>query len=191
MSYETFRRPALGALVLLSAFALPFFVPAYARDWKPTPAKQAVDYSIIVDARPGGELVQILWFVPQFIDVGGTNSPEASKLLDEYIFIAVVRGKMGIGGNVVFDENATIKARDGNGTALKLLQGDDIPPTAAGVVTTAGGVIRQMLGPLGEGMHFFVFENGGVHTCKKGQLVVSYAGEDYTYDTPFPGCTAQ
>jgi hypothetical protein len=47
--------------------------------------------------------------------------------------------------------------------------------------------MRQTIGQMGQGMHFFAFE-GGVHACEKGQLSIPFAGETYIYDTPIPGC---
>ncbi len=51
-------------------------------------------------------------------------------------------------------------------------------------------VLRQSLGAYGKGLKVFVFDKGDVDSCQKGQLSVQLAGENYTWETPFPGCSS-
>ncbi len=162
-------------------------VPADARPWKPTPASLAEDYAIISDTRSDNDLVMVFWLVPQMYP----TLPQAQALLDKYIVVAVIHAHRGALGGAVFDTVDTLEAKDGNGKPLKLLTGADLPPDVAQSVTAFGGVMQQLLGPMGQGMSFFVFNKGSVHACEKGQLVIPYAGETYTYDTPIPGCPAK
>lgn len=163
-----------------------FFIssPADARPWKPTPQALAQDYAIIYDTRSANELVMVFWLVPQMYP----DIPAAQKLFDNYVVVAALHGHAGPGGNLVFDYIDKLEAKDGNGKPLKLLAGADLPLDATQAVTAMGGVMKQTLGALGQGMSFFVFEKGSMQACGKGQLVIPYAGETYTYDTPIPGC---
>jgi hypothetical protein len=56
------------------------------------------------------------------------------------------------------------------------------------MITGMEAVFRQSLGAMGSGMKTFLFNGEGIDSCKKGQLAVQFAGETYTWDTPFPGC---
>lgn len=182
------RRGFRAALVVFSALACVLFAssPAGARPWKTTPQGLAQDYAQILDIRDQGEVVMVVWMSPPMLGA----PPQAQQLLDKYIVIGVVHGRMGPGGSMLFDVIDTLEAKDGNGTALKLLEGDKQPDDISQFVLAMGGTMKQAIGAMGQGMRFFVFENGGVHSCAKGKLAIPYAGEVYTYDTPIPGCPA-
>jgi hypothetical protein len=38
-------------------------------------------------------------------------------------------------------------------------------------------------------MEFFTFDAGRAHACAKGAISIPLAGETYTWETPFPGCS--
>lgn len=162
-------------------------LPAAARPWKPTPQALAVDYAEIIHQRGSRDLVMVIWLVPQML---GVASEETRELLDKFALIGVVHGHMLVGGTMSYDSIGELQAADADGNALAPLAGDNIPPTAQGAVTTLQGVMKKMIGPMGEGIHWFVFEAGAVHSCEKGGLAIAYDGETYTYDTPIPGCPA-
>ena len=159
-------------------------VPAGARQWKPTPQTLAQDYSSIVDNRGKGDIVMLKWFVPPVVP----DPRNAPSVLDRYVIIAVAHSHMEPGGIQTFDPIDSLQVNDGKGMPLKLLTGDEIPPAVAGYLVTMEGSMRQSMGALGQGMHFFAFDGVGVHACGKGQLAIPYDGRTYTYDTPIPGC---
>ncbi len=77
------------------------------------------------------------------------------------------------------------------GNALKQIADSDLPPVMTNMLASVEGMLHQALGPMGEGIHWLVFDSGGtVRSCAKGGLSVQYAGETYTYQTPIPGCPA-
>jgi hypothetical protein len=117
-----------------------------------------------------------------------SDSPEAQQVLDKYVVVGVVHANAGVNGRVSFDPIDTLQARDGNGSPLTLLIGDNVPPTVAGLLSGVEATVRQALGAMGQGMHWFVFDGGAVHSCVTGGLSIPVAGETYTYETPIPGC---
>ena len=76
------------------------------------------------------------------------DSP-ARTLLEHYVILGVARGHMSPAGTASFDTVDTLKASDSGGTPLRLLTGDDIPPTLNGTVSTLTSVFSKMLGPFG------------------------------------------
>jgi hypothetical protein len=182
------RKQFRAALIVFSALlcVLSASSPAGARPWKTTPQGLAQDYAEIVDARGQGEIVVLFWFVPQMV----AESPAAQAFLDKYIVIGVVHARPGPGGSMLFDAIDTLQASDAGGKPLTLLEGDKLPSDVSAFVAAMGGTMKQALGAMGQGMHLFVFDNGGVHDCGKGGIAIPYAGEVYTYDTPIPGCPA-
>ncbi|HML11409.1 MAG TPA: hypothetical protein VK432_11165 [Stellaceae bacterium] len=177
-----FAIAAFVALLCLLCAAAPD--PAQSRPWKPTPAALAQDYTQIIDNRSGKELVLVWWLVPQLIP----NSSAAAELLDKYVVVGIIHGHVDVGGTLSFDKIDSLQAMDGNSTPLKALIGDNIPPAVQGALTAVEGVLRQALGPTGQGIAWFVFEGGAVHACQKGGLSIPFEGETYTYETPIPGC---
>lgn len=192
-AFDVHRRPRARmsvALIFVAAAASCLGASTWARPWKPTPAALAQNYTIILDNRgkhdPSGELemVLLLWFVPQL----SPESPPTQALLDKYVFIGISHAYIPVGGNMRYEAIDALEARDGDDKPLTLLTGNQLPPAMVGLRATADAFFRQSLGPMGQGVHWFVFDGGAVHACGKGRLSVPFAGETYTYDTPIPGC---
>ena len=80
-----------------------------------------------------------------------------------------------------------MKLSDGAGNVLKEVSPDVIPPALVGMIATQEATVRQTTQGKGK-IYWSVWEAGPVNACQRGKLVVSYDGEDYSYDTPVPGC---
>lgn len=155
-----------------------------ARTWKPDDASQARDYAIINHTAADHKQIRMLFWIPPVM----VPSPAAKDLLDKYLLLGVAQARINPTGTFTFDTIETIRPTDGTDTPLKLLGGDDIPPTVAGAVATMTSVFGQSLGAFGKGFHWFVFEPGAVHACEPGMLKIPFEDEVYTYETPIPGC---
>jgi len=167
-------------------FAMTFCGPADARHWLQTPIKLAQDYAQIIDTHPNGEAVFIQWYAaPAFPAVNERG------MLDEYVILAVVHGRLGDAGEaVVVDPISTLTVIDAAGKVLEQLPDDSLPPDVASFAASMKQTAMLSLGQLGGGMKAFVFKAGSVRACKPGKVSIPLAGQVYTYDTPFPGCTA-
>ena len=177
-----------AALIVFSALTCGLYAssPAGARPWKTTPQGMAQDYAQILDVRGQGEIVVIFWMVPQIVG----EVPAAHAILEKYVVIGVVHSRLGPAGSMLFDAIDPLQVKDTGGKPLTLLEGDKLPADVSAFVTAMGGTMKQALGAMGQGMHIFVYDSGGVHACTKGGLSIPYAGEVYTYSTPIPGCPA-
>jgi hypothetical protein len=178
------RVPGLRWLCLALLCCLGALSPASARPWKPTPTALAQDYLLIVDQRSDRDIAMVLWLAAPMV----ANSREVAEILDKYAVVGVLHAHFASDGTAKFDDFDSLHAQDGEGRSLKLLRGDAVPPIVAGVVSTVGAAMQQTLGPMGHGLHWFIFAGGAVHACGKGQLAVLFAGETYTYKSPVPGC---
>lgn len=174
----------LGWAAALAVSAVLSVTAADARPWKPSPSAQALDYLQIQHMRPGGEVVVLFWIAPPMIE----GQPAAAELLGKYVVLAVVHARPSRSGVIRFDDVPAVKAFDGNGKELHRYTDDDMPSDVAMGVHALSGIMKQSLGAMGEGMKFFVYDSEGVDACKAGKLVVPYADETYTFDTPVPGC---
>ena len=178
---QQFKILFLGAILLGNLSA------ASARPWKPTAMQLAGDYATISHSRSNTENVQIRWWAPPTAMPG---TPFA-EMLEKYVVISIVHFHINPpGGTMSFDSIDTLEARDSTDQPLRLLPRSELPPITIGILSAVEAGFRQSIGRLGEGTKFFVFGAGAVHACEKGMLSVPYAGETYTWETPFPGCPA-
>lgn len=180
------KRPFLIA-TLAAAISFGECPSAVSRVWKALPDAIARDYARIEDAR-GGETVILMWFAPPTVKA---DAPTLALIqtLQKYTVIVAAHARIEkLSGAVTFEEINTLEARDATGKPLTLLARENLPPTAAGLLTALETVLRQSLGAMGKGTKMFVFNAENVDACKEGELSVPLAGETYTWKTPFPGC---
>jgi hypothetical protein len=173
-------RRAAAPLIFVVALAA-FSTICAARPWKPTPEALALEYSQIEDAR-NHETVLIWWLTPPSI-----KPPDPTGTLDKYVIIGVVDAHYDDLGNITFAPADTLQASV-NGRPLSLLTPATMPPAVSGILTVMQNMLGKSLGPMGQGIRWFVFDGGSFHSCGSGQLSVPYANETYTFDAPIPGC---
>jgi hypothetical protein len=109
-------------------------------------------------------------------------------MLEKYIVISVVNFHTGEGGAISVDNIDTLEVRDDDGKPLTLVSRTELLPTEVGVISVIEATFRQSIGRIGDGTRFFIFDAGMVRACEKGRISVPFAGETYTWETPFPGC---
>jgi len=178
------RTASLGGMLgLLVLSWIAFGTLGEARPWKPAMKQLASDYATIIDGRDPRDVRVIFWLAPPIVDPG-----PGADLLDKYVIIGVGSGHFSAEGSVTFDPIYSLRVKDSDAKPLQRLTGEQIPPVVAGAVATMESVFSQSLGAFGKGMHWFVFAGGTVHACGSGGISIPFAGETYTYDTPFPGC---
>jgi hypothetical protein len=109
--------------------------------------------------------------------------------MEKYIFLAVAHGHFDRAtGSISFENVDTLEAKDASGKSLTTVDRSSMPPATVGLVAVFERMAQQAFGALGHGMKMFVFDPGDVKACQKGELLVPYAGDTYTWATPFPGC---
>jgi hypothetical protein len=173
---------ALATLALLSAIS-----SAESRPWSKDPTSLAQNYLMINDNRSDNEVVLVYWLASALVPKTA-ETKAAVELLDKYVVLGVVRGRIANDGTIAFDEQAAVDVSDGAGQALNALREDTMPPSVAAALAAVKGVFTRALGAMGKGVHWFAFDAGAVQCCAKGGMTVTFAGEKYTYDTPIPGC---
>ena len=158
--------------------------PASARMWNPTAKSLAQDYGMIQDNRTEKRIIMLFWLPPLMAD-----DKTMQDILSENLVIGVIDGTVESDGRMSYASIDTLSAKDAQGNALRVLKDNDIPPAVAGGVQTLESFFRQALGPMGAGVHWFVLDGSNVHSCKAGSgFSVQFAGENYTYEAPIPGC---
>jgi hypothetical protein len=159
---------------------------ASSRPWRSTPIQMANDYATITDQRSNTETVVIRWSAPPTFMPGDRGVP----IYEKYVVVVLVHFHVALPGGVVsFDNVDTLEARDGSDKPLALVPTNALQPGAVGAIAGLEALLRQSFGRLGEGMKIFTFDAGAVRACDEGRLSIPYAGETYTWNTPFPGCS--
>ena len=156
--------------------------PADARLWKPTPQQLAMDYAAITHIKGTEGRVIVSWMAAPLV-----SGPTVQPLLDRYIVISIMHARSGAGGVVTWDDIEGVQVTDGNGQALKEVTADAIPPSLVGLTASADASMRQSTQGKGK-LHWGIYEAGAVNACRPGKLVLAYDGENYSWDTPMPGC---
>jgi hypothetical protein len=178
----------VNVLLLGVIFSSVVFSSVLSRPWKPTPVQLAGDYAAITHTKSNTDFVNIRWWAEPTVMPG---TPLAS-LLQKYIVISVVHFHINLPGGAMSTEDVdTLEARDSSNSNMVLtpVPRNALPPTAIATLTGFEASFRQSLGRLGEGTKFFIFDAGTVRACEKGGISVPLAGETYTWETPFPGCS--
>ncbi len=166
-------------LVLASSSA---WISAQARQWKPSLEAQTQDYLEILDEREG-RFTMIWWLASPMIP----HNPNAA-LFDKYVVIMALHAQMSATTGAAYQKIENLDVEDGNHQALTPVAYEKLPPTLTGALSAMGALFKQLLGPMGEHVQYFVYEAGAINACRHGRLFVNYTGESYSYDMPIPGC---
>jgi hypothetical protein len=180
------RRFLPSAAMVLAVAGLTI-TPASARQWNPDARGAALDYSQIVHAKSPGEVVVVWWVTPEAFPPG-VNNQVIQDVLSRYVVLGIAHGRTSNTGQMSFDPFADLRIADSTARSLAPLSANAMPPE---VMQTIGGLqalARQSLGPIGQGIRWFVFDGSTIHACSPGKMSVPLDGETYTYDTPIPGC---
>lgn len=180
------RTLGVGAVVLLLFFSA--FERADARNWKPTASSRAMDYVQITDNRSENELVMIWWIASEAFIVGQDLDQATANLLREYVIVAVVHMDISPVGQFTFRSPTGVLVKTSADWERQPIAEESFPPLLVGFLSILKSMLAQGLGPLGEGIRWFVFDGKGIESCGNGLFWVSYAGEQYDYKTPIPGC---
>lgn len=92
-----------------------------------------------------------------------TDSEEIISALEPYTIFAIVEGDLGIFGDVTYKSyesyDKEIQLFDKQGQSYTPQNVDDLEVTVQVMLSTFKPILKGMMGPLGENMHFFVFKD--------------------------------
>jgi hypothetical protein len=109
-------------------------------------------------------------------------------VLSRYVVLGIAHGRTATTGQMSFDAIADLRIADSTARSLASLPPNAMPPEVAQTIAGLQALARQSLGPIGQGIRWFVFDGSTIHACSSGKMSVPFDGETYTYDTPIPGC---
>jgi len=183
----TMIRKSLSSAAAVLALVSLTMTPGLGRQWNPDARGAALDYTQIVHAKAPGEVVVVWWVTPQAFPPGVTD-PVIQDVLSRYVVLGIAHGRTGTTGQMSFDQIADLRIADSTARSLAALPSNAMPPEVAQTIGGLQALGRQSLGPIGQGLRWFVFDGSTIHSCAAGKFSVPLEGETYTYDTPIPGC---
>ena len=153
-------------------------------------------------SKEGDGMTLIWWFPEEFWELSFASDStvtkaEAEKLLTvfrPYIVVAVVDGEVGPFGAVRYRSEDAIRAqlriRDSEGTYYEPLREDEIDVSVENFLLILKPMLANMLGPMGENLHFFLFpakrEDGRkiADATKEGVLSIELGEREFKWRLP-------
>jgi len=130
----------------------------------------------------------LIWWLPEeywravFAEnptVTESQAEEFAKVLRPYVFIVAVDGKTGTFGGITYQSEAAIRNSlqliDNQGARYRPLSDEKIDADTKVFLSMIKPVLGDMLGPIGQNMHFFLFPSKD----KKGQNIADTKQEGF------------
>lgn len=145
----------------------------------------------------------MLWWIPEeFWRANFSQNPDITEAqIDEFIgalrpytVIVVVDGSIGSLGTITYkseeDVRSVIQIADNQGASYKPLVEDAIDNNAKNILLMMKPVFSNMLGPMGQNMHFFLFPakdangNSIAEAAKEGSFTVKLGEKEFKWKLP-------
>jgi hypothetical protein len=169
--------------------------------------ERKVDINLLVQETqklsPSADEMTLVWWLPEeFWRISFEQNPnmtaaqteEFMKVLHPYIIIVAIDGKIGAFGGVTYESEATIKNSiqiiDSQGTYYRPLDEEKTNPDTKNFLSMMKPVLVNMLGPMGQNMHFILFpsssENGKsiADAKKEGSFSVKLGKREFKWRLP-------
>jgi hypothetical protein len=148
------------------------------------------------------EMTLVWWIPEEFWKASAAQNPNAGegqaedilKVVRPYTVVVVVDGKMGPFGAPAYRSEAEVRAalqiKDGEGTLYRPLGEDKLGGDVKNLMGMMKPVFVNMLGPMGENMHFFLFPAEGknarkiAEAAKEGKFSVLLGEREFKWRLP-------
>ncbi|WP_111682322.1 hypothetical protein [Winogradskyella tangerina] len=117
------------------------------------------------------DAVELIWWIPtEYWNVVFSQDPTASEseteqiidLVEDYVFVMVLKGKVGMFGGITYEDESIIKKQINvtyKGEELKMIETDDLNPDTMNFISMMKPMMKNLMGAMGENMQFYVFES--------------------------------
>jgi hypothetical protein len=148
------------------------------------------------------EMTLVWWLPEQFWQASLGRDPKATKaqvdqllnIIRPYTVIALVDGRVGAFGGITYRSEEAIRTsvtiRDAKGVSYAPLSESSVDPDMKNLLQIFKPIIIDMLGPMGQNMHFLLFQSKSkdgrlvADPTSKGILSVLVAGKAFKYRLP-------
>lgn len=153
-------------------------------------------------SRQEGQALDLVWYIPtefwqaSFKKGGNLTEKQQRDMLstvEDYVLVAAIEGNIGPLGALSstskdeLEKKISLKLGD---AALALIPEAELPAATSNFVQMMKPVISNMLGAIGSGLHFIVFESKDakgkrlVDPTKEGRLTIRMGEKDFSFRLP-------
>lgn len=149
------------------------------------------------------KVMRMTWWVPEEFwwasfandpNITPEQSEEIISVLRPYLIVVGVNAAIGTFAGMTFMPKEvlrdTIEVIDANGVRYSPFTDEEVDPDAVNFLSMMGPVMKNMAGPMGENMHFFLFPKEGkdgtqiADPFSESFFKVRIAGEEFTFRLP-------
>jgi len=134
------------------------------------------------------------WFPEEYWGAIFAQDEESMKVLRPYTIILIADGNMGAFGGITYESKATIqtsiKVKDSEGIRYLPISEDLIDADTKNILSMMEPIFANILGPMGQNMHFFVFPSMNkkdqkiVEAKKEGTFSVELGESEFIWKLP-------
>jgi len=163
-----------------------------------------VDYikEVQIWKKQGNNMSFTFWIPTSYWEIALKDSPSVSpgyvnyisSLFQDYVFICALDLEINTNATMTYtleqDLRNSISIVDGNGMDYFPLENDQITEEVFLMSESLSPMFAQMLGQMGEGMHFYFFEikdkqgNNIIDEYTKGEFTVKHSNHDFKFQLP-------
>ncbi len=152
----------------------------------------------------------LIWWIPETFwkvnfeqdgDITPKQAEDFMKTLRPYTVLVVVDGKIGTFGTITYKTETIVRNNiqiiDSQGTAFRPLSDDKVSNEAKTMLSMMKPILVNMLGPLGQNMHFVLFTAKNaksediINVAKEGTFLVRLDNRDFKWRLPLGSLLAQ
>jgi len=117
------------------------------------------------------DTIDLIWWIPtEYWNVVFSQDPttterdtkEIVNLVEDYVFVMVLKGKIGTFGGITYDSESEVKELmkiNYKDVDLVRIEDDDLNPDIENFLSIMRPMMKNMMGAMGENMQFIVFES--------------------------------
>ena len=197
----------LASAISLVAVILSLVPPAFADD-------STTDMNALVQETQKmhqvNDEMKLVWWIPEeywrvsFAENPGVPKSQVEEFLDilrPYTVFCIVSGRVGLMGLVKYEAEADIRANvilvDAAGIEYKPVKEADVGSVTKNLLAVMKPVLSNILGPMGENMHFVLFPAIGkdkkmiANAKEEGPFTVKLIGTDFRWRLPLGALLAK
>ena len=152
----------------------------------------------------------LIWWIPEAFwkvnfEQDGEITPKQAedfmKILRPYNVLVVIDGKIGTFGTITYKTETTVRSNiqiiDGQGNAYRPLTDDKVSSEAKTMLSMMKPILVNMLGPLGQNMHFVLFPSKNtksediINVTKEGSFLVKLDNREFKWRFPLGSLLAR
>lgn len=194
-------RSSIQAWLILIIMSFVYFIPVQSY------GQENIDLEALVQetqkvSKSQDKMTMVWWIPEQFWQASMAQNPAINKAhinqfletIHPYTIIAVIDGHIGAFGGITYSSEeavrTSVKIKDAKGLNYDPVNESTVAPDIKNLLQILKPIITNMLGPMGQNMHFILFQSKSkdgqliADPAKEGVLNILVAGKEFRYRLP-------